>query len=117
MSRIRSKWTEQEKIMHNLLKGRKIKHKMHPKIEGSPDIILTNLKVAVFLHGCFWHRCPECYREPKSNREYWVPKIKRTVERDKENRKKLENDGWKVVRLWEHEALGDPKKCLTKICL
>lgn len=102
--------------MHNLLKGNKIRHRMHPKMEGNPDIILKHLKVAVFLDGCFWHHCPECYREPKSNRDYWIPKIERTVERDVENRKKLENDGWKVVRLWEHEVLGDPKKCLTKIC-
>ena len=51
MSKIKSKWTTQEVNMHNLLKGRKVKHKMHPKIDGRPDIVLTDKNTAVFLHG------------------------------------------------------------------
>lgn len=104
MSRIRSKWTKQEKLVHNYLKGHKIKHKMHPKMEGSPDIILTNKKVAIFLHGCFWHKCPLHYREPKSKRKYWIPKIEKNVLKDKENIKLLRKQGWKVVVIWEHDV-------------
>jgi DNA mismatch endonuclease (patch repair protein) len=103
MSRIRSKWTKQEKLIHNKLKGLKIKHKMHPEIEGNPDIILKDKKIAIFLHGCFWHKCPKCFVEPKSNIEYWLPKIERNVLRDKENIKLLRKQGWKVIRIWEHE--------------
>ena len=103
MSRIRSKWTAQEKKFHNYLRFKKIKHKMHPKIAGSPDIIIPEGKIAIFLHGCFWHKCPFHYKAPKSNRNYWLPKIEKNVERDKRNINILRKNGWKVVRIWEHK--------------
>ncbi len=103
MSRIRSQWTTPERVIHNRLKGRKIKHKMHPKLEGCPDLILKDKKTAVFIHGCFWHKCPKCYRKPKSNETYWMPKIKTNVKRDRKNSAVLKNEGWNVVVIWEHE--------------
>ncbi len=103
MSRIRSKWTLQEKKIHNILKGRKIKHKMHPKMFGSPDMLIGDTKTAVFLDGCFWHGCPKCYIEPKTNRAYWIPKIRRNISRDREVKKRLKKEGYKIVRIWEHE--------------
>ena len=115
MSRIRSKWTTQEKIMHDLLKGNKIKHAMHPKMEGSPDIILANTKTAVFLHGCFWHKCPKCYTKPKTNKKYWLPKIEKNVIRDRKNSKILKKGGFKVVRIWEHEAKKNIKKISKRL--
>lgn len=115
MSKIRSTWTSQEKIIHNLLKGRKIKHRMHPKIAGSPDIILPDKKLAIFLHGCFWHKCPKCYREPKTNVDYWSPKIRANVRRDSENMNALRRDEWKVKRIWEHEIKSDINRSVEKI--
>lgn len=115
MSRIRSKWTRQEIKVHNWLKGNKIRHNMHPSIDGSPDIILKNKKIAVFLHGCFWHKCPKCYVKPKSNKKYWLPKIKKTVKRDKSNEKVLKNNGWKVIKIWEHEVKRDFKSVSRKL--
>lgn len=112
MSHILSKWTSQERLVHNYLKGNKIKHKMHPKIEGNPDILLTDKKTAVFLHGCFWHKCPECYKKPKSNKSYWLPKIQRNVKRDEENRKILKANKYKVVIIWEHQVKNDVDKLL-----
>ena len=103
MSMIKSKWTSQEKKIHNYLKSSKIYHKMHPKIKGSPDILLTETKTAVFLHGCFWHKCQKCFREPKSNRKYWVPKLKRNAERDRKNEKILKSANHKVIVIWEHQ--------------
>lgn len=103
MSRIRSKWTKPEMKLHNMLKGRHIRHEMHPAIEGSPDAILKDRKVAVFVHGCFWHGCPACYVRPSSNRRYWSGKIKRNRARDRACIRKLKADGWKAVVLWEHE--------------
>ena len=94
MSQIRSKWTKQERLIHNYLKGLKIKHKMHPILTGNPDILLTNSKTVVFIHGCFWHKCPKCYREPKSNREYWLPKLAKNVTRDRKNARKLRKEGF-----------------------
>ena len=115
MSRIRSKWTTQERIIHNLLKGNQIKHSMHPKIEGSPDIILTNTKTAVFLHGCFWHKCPKCYMQPKTNKKYWLPKIEKNVIRDRKNSKILKKGGLNVVRMWEHDIKRNFKIVADKI--
>ncbi len=85
MSNIKSKWTDQEKKIHSYLKANKIKHKMHPKLSGSPDILLKDANTVVFLHGCFWHKCPKCYKEPKSNKKYWLPKIEKNVKRDRKN--------------------------------
>ncbi|MBI1972510.1 very short patch repair endonuclease, partial [Candidatus Woesearchaeota archaeon] len=67
MSLIRSRWTKQETKVHNMLKGNKIKHKMHPKLPGNPDVLINN-KRAVFLQGCFWHKCPIHYKKPSSNK-------------------------------------------------
>lgn len=103
MSRIRSKWTRQERVVHGILKSLKIKHKMHLKMPGSPDLIIPDRKIAVFLHGCFWHKCPRHYKEPRSHRKYWIPKIEKNVLRDKKNIKLLKKLGWKVVVLWEHD--------------
>lgn len=115
MSRIRSKWTAQEKQIHSYLKGNKIKHLMHPKIDGSPDILLKNTKTAVFLHGCFWHKCPKCYIKPKTNKKYWLPKIEKNVERDLKNNKILKRMGFKVVRIWEHDTKRNFKKVLKRL--
>ena len=115
MSRIRSKWTKQEKMLHNKLKGLKINHQMHPDVEGHPDIILKRRKVAVFLHGCFWHKCPKCYKEPKTDKKYWLPKIEKNVKRDKRNLKLLRKEGYKVVKLWEHQIKKDLNPAIKKI--
>jgi len=115
MSGIRSRWTAQERKMHNYLKGSRIKHKMHPKIEGSPDILLKDSKTAVFLHGCFWHKCPKCYIKPKTNKEYWIPKIERNTKRDQKNSRILRKNGFKVLKIWEHESKRNFKKVLNKV--
>lgn len=115
MSRIRSKWTEQEKIIHNHLKSRKIRHRMHPNIKGNPDILLKDSKTLIFLDGCFWHRCPRCFSEPASNKKFWLSKIERNVRKDRETNKMLKNNGWNIIRIWEHAVKKDIKKCLKKI--
>lgn len=103
MSRIRSKWTKQEKTIHIALRELGINHEMHPKIPGNPDLVVPAQKVAVFLNGCFWHKCPKCFKAPKSNQGYWIPKLEKNVKRDAENIKKVRNSGWKVKVIWEHE--------------
>ena len=88
---------------------------MHPNIKGSPDIILKDTKTVVFLHGCFWHKCPKCYIKPKTNKKYWLPKIENNVKRDRKNNKILKQNGFKVIRMWEHEIKKDFKKILNKL--
>lgn len=68
-----------------------------------PDIVFTRVRVAVFVDGCFWHGCPDHQHMPRSNPEYWVPKLRRNVERDREVDEALTSAGWSVIRAWEHE--------------
>lgn len=70
-----------------------------------PDIVFTARKVAVFVDGCFWHVCPHHGRQPTTNEWYWTPKLRRNMERDQIVNAALKAAGWRVVRLWEHEAL------------
>jgi DNA mismatch endonuclease (patch repair protein) len=76
-------------------------------LPGKPDMLLPDYDTAVFVHGCFWHGCPVCRHakiRPKENSEYWNKKLDRTLERDKENKIKLEELGYKVLIIWECET-------------
>ena len=84
----------------------------------SPDIVLPKYHTVIFVNGCFWHK-HDCGRFvwPSSNTEYWIPKINRNVERDKQNHKKLIDMGWKVLIIWECELKKNVReKRLTKLC-
>lgn len=70
------------------------------------DIVFPKLRIAVYIDGCFWHGCPEHYTPPKSNTEYWQPKIVRNRARDAETDESLRSLGWTVLRYWEHEGAG-----------
>jgi DNA mismatch endonuclease (patch repair protein) len=69
-----------------------------------PDIVFTRGKVVCEVMGCLWHRCPDCsIATPRSSNGYWEAKLQRNVERDERNARALENAGWTVVYVWEHE--------------
>jgi DNA mismatch endonuclease, patch repair protein len=117
MSRIRSKNTKPELLLRKTLwhlgyRGYRIHNQ---KIPGKPDIVFTKKKIAIFIDGCFWHGCPQCFVEPKSNRDYWLPKIRRTIERDKMQNVRLQSDGWNVIRIWEHDIKQNNQKMIQKI--
>ena len=114
MSLIKGKWTKQEKKMHNFLKGRKIKHCMHPPLPENPDILVGE-KTAIFLNGCFWHKCPKCYKEPQSRKEYWIQKIEQNVKRDRRKTRLLREAGYKVVNIWEHDMLKNFERCFKRV--
>jgi DNA mismatch endonuclease (patch repair protein) len=71
------------------------------------DVVFRQARVAVFIDGCFWHGCPEHYSKPRSNTEYWTPKIERNQRRDELANRLLTISGWKVIRAWEHEDPSD----------
>lgn len=74
-------------------------------LPGKPDLAWVGRKLAIFVHGCFWHGhdCAEGIRKPKSNRDYWIPKIDRNQQRDAENIAALRAAGWNVLVIWECE--------------
>lgn len=115
MSMIKAKWTKQEKIVHNYLKGRKIKHRMHPFMDGNPDILIKGHGAVIFLDGCFWHKCPECFRKPQDNGKFWAEKIDKNVLNDRKNTEILEKNGWKVLRIWEHDIRKNLGEALLRI--
>lgn len=82
-----------------------------------PDIAFTRAKVAVFVDGCFWHACPDHGRAPTANSWYWDEKLTSNVARDRRNDQLLINNGWTVVRVWEHEAVSDAEHTIASIVL
>jgi DNA mismatch endonuclease (patch repair protein) len=83
-----------------------------PEHRVRPDLVFTRDKVAVFSDGCFWHSCPEHGNVPRTNPDYWEPKLARNRKRDRRNEQALRAAGWLVVRVWEHE---DPTKAAERI--
>jgi DNA mismatch endonuclease, patch repair protein len=71
-----------------------------------PDVVFTRCRLAVFLDGCFWHGCPVHGAPPRSNLSYWLPKIAATRARDARADQLLQEAGWTVVRIWEHDPVG-----------
>ncbi|REJ76047.1 MAG: very short patch repair endonuclease [Acidobacteria bacterium] len=86
----------------------------HLPLPGKPDFAFPKAKLAVFLDGCFWHGCPNCYRAPKSSKAYWKDKLSRNKARDKRVTEELEEKGWRVMRFWECE-LKDGDRIITGI--
>ena len=74
-----------------------------PGLRSRADIVFGPARVAVYVDGCFWHSCPEHGTRPKANAEWWEQKLKRNQERDAETGRALREQGWEVVRVWEHE--------------
>lgn len=82
---------------------------------GKPDLAYTKHKVAVFVDGCFWHGCPGCSRIPKTNSSYWQAKISRNIARGQKVTSGLNEQGWTVLRFWEHEIQKDLASCVDRI--
>ncbi|MFC0554903.1 very short patch repair endonuclease [Planotetraspora thailandica] len=72
-------------------------------VRRTADLVFTKARVAVFMDGCFWHGCPEHHTVAVTNATFWAEKVRRTRERDAETDRLLEEAGWLVVRIWEHE--------------
>lgn len=124
MSRIRSKDTTPEKRVRQWLWQHGYRYRLCVKgVPGKPDIVMRKYRTAIFVNGCFWHghdvelvmsseqlvvKSSNCCKIPQTNREFWVAKIKRNQERDQQNYKVLEENGWQVIVLWECQL--KPKK-------
>ena len=109
MRSIKGKDTSPEIAVRSYLHRRGLRFRVHRRdLPGTPDIVLPKYKTVVFVHGCFWHQHsePSCpfSKKPKSNRDYWLPKLERTIARDKEHTVDLENTGWQVLVIWECEV-------------
>ena len=105
MSRVRSKNTTPEMSVRAALHARGFRYRLHQKsLPGSPDLALPRYRLAVFVHGCFWHGCRDCdrgRRRPKSNTTFWETKLASNRARDAKNILALRQLGWRVAVIWE----------------
>ena len=86
------------------------------RFAGKPDIVLPKYKTVIFIHGCFWHRHPNCKdaTTPKTRTDFWQAKFNKNIENDAKNVKALTDDGWKVIILWECEINKDFDNLMNK---
>ena len=111
MSNIRSKNTTPEMIVRSLLHKMGYRFRLHvKKLIGKPDIVMKKYKLVIFCHGCFWHQHPRCKRAtlPKTNTEYWLPKLEKNKERFYSVEEQLIQSGWRVAVIWECEIKNTP---------
>jgi len=106
MARVKSRDTQPEKRVRRILTDLGVRYRLHRKdLPGSPDLAMAGRRLAIFVHGCFWHGhdCPRGARVPKANRDYWLAKLGRNTARDARNRADLAAAGWRVETVWECE--------------
>jgi DNA mismatch endonuclease (patch repair protein) len=109
MSRVRSTNTRPELRVRKLVHQLGFRFRLHRHdLPGTPDLVFPTKKAVVFVNGCFWHSHKNCpnNRKPRTRKEYWLPKLRGNVARDRSNYKKLGNLGWRVLVIWECE-IGD----------
>lgn len=117
MSRIRSEGTALEARLEKILNSVSTDFVKHPKIFGKPDFAYLKLRIAIFADSDFWHghNWKEKKHEIRTNREFWIKKIERNIQRDLEVTRELRAQGWQVIRLWGHDINRRPNKCRTII--
>ncbi|WP_130797061.1 very short patch repair endonuclease [Streptomyces otsuchiensis] len=116
MQAIRSRDTKPELQLRKLVHARGLRYRVNARpileMRRTADIVFRPTKVAVFVDGCYWHGCPDHYVAPRTNASYWSAKVARNVTRDQDTNRRLVEDGWIVLRFWEHEP---PETCAKKV--
>lgn len=116
MSRIRKSDTKPELTVRRLVFARGLRFRKYVSwLPGTPDLVFSRARVVVFVDGDFWHGWRFDEWEHKLSSAYWKEKIARNRKRDSEHDAKLKEDGWTVIRVWEHEVEEDPEACIRRI--
>jgi DNA mismatch endonuclease Vsr len=116
MASIRGKDTVPELIVRKHLWSLGKRYRKHDRsIPGTPDISNRRKKIAVFIDGCFWHGCSNCYKEPTTHVSFWRRKLRYNKKRREQVTKVLQAERWTVVQYWEHEAISQPYRVARKI--
>ena len=120
MAAIRSKDTKPEMIVRRGLWSRGFRYRLnHKRLPGHPDLVLRKYRTCIFINGCFWHghfvdsktmESSACCKIPTTNRDFWVAKIRRNKERDKEEQHKLAEMGWHCITVWECELKSSKRE-------
>ena len=113
MSQIKGKDTKPEILVRKFLHANGYRFRLHDKkLPGKPDIVLKKYNMVVFIHGCFWHGHNGCkyFVVPKTRTKWWLNKINRNKEKDKESTKALKKEGWNIITIWECELKKDKRE-------
>ncbi len=113
MRAIRSAGTKPEMAVRRLAHGMGYRYRLHgKKLPGKPDLVFASRRKVIFVHGCFWHQHPKAgckdARPPRSNTDYWLPKLARNRERDRNAQAELKKLGWSVCVIWECQTRNTP---------
>lgn len=118
MSKIRSKDTKPEKLLRSKLHKQGLRFRIHRKdLPGKPDIVFPKQKLAIFVHGCFWHYHKDCNegRIPSSNTKFWKEKLEKNISKDERVTQELITKGWKVLTVWECDIEKKIERVLQEI--
>ena len=113
MRSIISKSTKPELVLRRFLFSKGYRYRKNYKnLPGRPDIVFISRKIAIFVHGCFWHQHKDCEitNKPRSNTTFWKEKFSKNLERDKRNQRDLQKMGWDPKVIWECEILDTNRK-------
>ena len=120
MRSIISKSTKPELVLRRFLFSKGYRYrKNYNKLPGRPDIVFISRKIAIFVHGCFWHQHKDCEitNKPRSNPTFWKEKFSKNLERDKRNQRDLQKMGWNPKVSWDCEILDTNRKTKTIITI
>ena len=125
MAKVRNKDSRAELALRRALHAAGLRYRLHaPDVLGRPDLVIRSRRLAVFVDGDLWHGNPDEVRRRgraslaelfPTRTEWWVAKIERTMQRDREVTAALRDQGWTVLRLWEHDVLRDPQGCARTV--
>jgi DNA mismatch endonuclease (patch repair protein) len=118
MSRIKGKNTAPEVTLRQILWRKGFRYKLHSrKLPGRPDLVFVGTKIAIFMHGCFWHRHEGCpyFRLPKTRQDFWEAKLQANRKRDLTVVQELITLGWRVGIVWECAMRTSPELTVTRV--
>lgn len=116
MSKIRCKDTAPELKLRRAIWANGLRYRLQYRIgRFRPDIVFVKARLVIFVDGCFWHHCPKHGVMPKGNRKFWEDKLGKNVRRDIETQRSLQENGWHVIRFWEHDVNESIDDCVALV--
>jgi DNA mismatch endonuclease, patch repair protein len=116
MSRIRGRDSKIEVGFRRALWATGMRYRTHVRVmKGTPDLVMRRAQVVIFIDSCFWHHCRWHCRAPKSQRRFWLGKLRRNRARDVAVSRYYRSRGWGVIRIWEHQLRAQPKECVLRV--
>jgi DNA mismatch endonuclease (patch repair protein) len=116
---VRQRGTSVERALRSALHRRGLRFRVQlrplPRLRRTADIVFVSAQVAVYVDGCFWHRCPQHGTSPKNNAAWWQRKLDANVKRDRDTDERMNEAGWLPIRVWEHEDIDEAATRISEL--